>query len=207
MLFRFALRTLVLWLGLLAPALGQVIPPPMKTAAPPPQLAAPNQSVAAKKDSVRNEGLTSETNALRRIDSLRRANTGRLEQIQGELLTLKSNSADKRRERELVTELNALHEADSLRKAHARHYIDSLKLHVKGFPVAPHDDTLFYVYTKLGPFSPAERAALTSEKIQQLERSVFFRPDSLMLYPSEQTVDLMYGEKVCKASAATTRCG
>ncbi|MBT9395568.1 mechanosensitive ion channel family protein [Hymenobacter sp. NST-14] len=197
MAFRFALRTLVVWLGILVPAWGQVIPPPMKQAPPPAGVAAP--AAPAPRDSVRDQGLVTDTKTLRRIDSLRRASDGRLEQIQQELLTLRNGGADKRRERELVTELRALNQADSLRQARARRYIDSLKLRAKGFPVAPHGDTLFYVYTKLGPFSPGERAKLTEDKIKRLEKEVFFSPDSLRIYPSEQTVDLMYGEQVLQS--------
>ena len=78
-------------------------------------------------------------------------------------------------------------------------YIDSLKTRAKGYPVVAHADTLFYVYTKLGPFSPRERAALTAEKVQTLEKGVFFSPDSLRIYPSEQTVDMMYGEQVLQS--------
>ena len=62
-----------------------------------------------------------------------------------------------------------------------------------------HDDTLFHVYTKLGPFSPQERAALTADKVKRLEEEVFFKADSLMVYPSEQTVDIMYGQLVLQS--------
>ena len=199
MSFRFVFQTLVLWLGLLGPARAQVIPPPLKLAPRPARPAAPLAPDSLRKDSVRNQGLVSDTKTLRRIDSLRRANTGRLSELQQELLTLKNTSADKRRERELVAELTALRGADSLRKARARQYIDSLKLRAKGFPVVAHDDTLFHVYTKLGPFSPQERAALTADKVRRLEEEVFFRADSLMVYPSEQTVDIMYGQLVLQS--------
>ncbi len=200
MALRSGLQILIIWLGLLTPALGQVIPPPMKQA---PQ--APKAGVvlpggpANPQDSVRSQGLVTDTETLRRIDSMRRANSGRLEQIQTELLTLKNSSADKRRERDLITELRALRQVDSLRQARSRQYIDSLKQYAKGFPVAPYGDTLFYVYTKLGPFTPQERAQLTESKIERLEKGVFFSPDSLLIYPSEQTTDIMYGQQVLQS--------
>ena len=203
MSFRFAFQALVLWLGLMGPARAQVIPPPMKLAPRPARPVSLLAQVAGqdsvRKDSVRNQGLVSDTKTLRRIDSLRRANTGRLTELQQELLTLKNTSTDKRRERELVTELTALRGADSLRKARARQYIDSLKVRAKGFPVIVHGDTLFHVYTKLGPFSPQERAALTADKVKRLEEEVFFKADSLMVYPSEQTVDILYGQLVLQS--------
>ena len=92
--------------------------------------------------------------------------------------------------------------ADSLRRERARAYIDSLKRFAKGYPVAPHGDTIFFVYTKFGPFRPEERAQLTASKVLKLEKNAFFRPDSLRLVPSEQTVDLMYGEQVLQSISA-----
>ncbi|MBC6609859.1 mechanosensitive ion channel family protein [Hymenobacter sp. BT507] len=152
-----------------------------------------------QRDSVRTQALTSDTRQLRQLDSLRRQNTDRLVQLQQELLSLKGQGQDRIRERELVQELRTLQWADSLRHLRARQHIDSLKRHARGYPVVPHDDTLFYVYTKLGPFSPQERANLIAEKVQRLESDVFFRPDSLRLYPSEQTIDLMYGAVVIQS--------
>ena len=76
---------------------------------------------------------------------------------------------------------------------------DSLRVRPRGYPVVPHADTLFFVYGKLGPFSPRERAALIADKVRRLEADVNFRPDSLRLYPAEQTMDLMYGELVVQS--------
>ena len=76
---------------------------------------------------------------------------------------------------------------------------DSLRVRPRGYPVVPHADTLFFVYGKLGPFSPRERAALIADKVRRLEADVNFRPDSLRLYPAEQTIDLMYGELVVQS--------
>ncbi|GAB3578775.1 mechanosensitive ion channel family protein [Hymenobacter daeguensis] len=96
-----------------------------------------------------------------------------------------------------------LRRADSLRLTQARQHIDALRPTTKGFPVVLRQDTLFRIYTKLGPFSPRERAALIAEKVQRLEANVNFRPDSLRLYPAEQTIDLMYGELVVQSVSET----
>ena len=150
-------------------------------------------------DSARAESLTTDTRYLRRLDSLRLRNTDRLAQLQQELLTLRSQGQNQTRRRELELELTALHTTDSLRHARARRHIDSLKVHARGYPVTPHGDTLFYVYTKLGPFLPRERANLIADKVKRLEDDVLFSPDSLRVYPSEQTVDIMYGATVLQS--------
>ncbi len=185
-IFRFCLLWLLL--GLAGPLAAQPTGPP---------------PAAARKDSARDQALGTDTRALRALDSVRRTNTSRLAVLQQELLALKTADSprdrDREREKLLAQEVAALRAADSLRTARARAYIDSLKTRAKGFPVLVHDDTLFYVYTKLGPFSPKERAALTAEKIKTLEKGVFFSPDSLRVYPSEQTVDIRYGEQVLQS--------
>ncbi|WP_233168624.1 mechanosensitive ion channel family protein [Hymenobacter sp. BT523] len=96
-----------------------------------------------------------------------------------------------------------LQRADSLRLAQARQRIGALRATTPGYPVVLRADTLFRVYTKLGPFSPRERAALIAEKVQRLEANPDFRPDSLRLYPAEQTIDLMYGELVVQSVSET----
>ena len=162
------------------------------------QTQAPRPVATVSKDSVRALGLSNETGQLKRLDSLRRQNTTQVAQLQLELQTLK-NGPNRARERELLTQLQALRIVDSMRRVRARVYIDSLRQFAKGYPVVAHADTLFYVYTRFGPFRPQERAALTASKILDLEKQAFFRPDSLSLVPSEQTVDLMYADRVLQS--------
>ena len=186
--------TLGLWLlclGLyITPRAGHAQTPPAKPAA------------TVYKDSVRTLGLSTDMGRLQRLDSLRRQNTAQLAQLHQELLGLKSGpnrSPNRSRERELLIQFQALRTVDSMRQVRAHRYIDSLKQFARGYPVVAHADTLFYVYTRLGPFRPQERAALTASKILALEKQAFFRPDSLRLVPAEQTVDLMYADRVLQS--------
>ena len=158
----------------------------------------PEPAATVSKDSARTLGLSNETSRLKRLDSLRRYNTTQLAQLQVELQGLK-NGPNLPRERELLTRLRSLRIVDSMRQVRARAYIDSLKQFSKGYPVVVHTDTIFYVYTRFGPFRPQERAALTASKILELEKQAFFRPDSLSLVPSEQTVDLIYADRVLQS--------
>ncbi|MDQ2772726.1 MAG: mechanosensitive ion channel family protein [Bacteroidota bacterium] len=170
-------------------------------AAPRPALSqtpAPKPAATVAKDSVRTLGLSTDMGRLKRLDSLRRQNTTQLAQLQQELRGLK-NGPDRPREQELLARLQSLRLADSMRQVRAHTYIDSLKQFARGFPVVAHADTLFYVYTRFGPFRPQERAALTTSKILELEKQAFFRPDSLRVVPAEQTVDLMYADRVLQS--------
>ena len=188
----FRLRLLLFWVLLTGPAWAQVAGPPAGLPKP------------IRPDSMRNQTLQTDTKVLRLIDSLRRNSTDQLAALQQDLQTLKARGGSQTRqgvaeETQLRQQLRYLNATDSLRKVRARAYIDSLKIRAKGFPVSPHGDTLFFVYTRLGPFLPEERARLTADKILRLEKEVFFRPDSLRIFPSEQTVDLMYGELVLQS--------
>ena len=158
----------------------------------------PESAATVSKDSARTLGLSNETSRLKHLDSLRRYNTTQLAQLQVELQGLK-NGPNLPRERELLIRLRSLRIVDSMRQVRARAYIDSLKQFSKGYPVVVHADTIFYVYTRFGPFRPQERAALTASKILELEKQAFFRPDSLSLVPSEQTVDLIYADRVLQS--------
>lgn len=62
----------------------------------------------------------------------------------------------------------------------------------KGYPVKPFKDTLFYVYNKVGSFSPESRANAITEKIKKLYEDSFFVADSIALVPSDISQDIVY---------------
>jgi small-conductance mechanosensitive channel len=64
-----------------------------------------------------------------------------------------------------------------------------------GYPVV-FNDTLFYVYSNLGPFSPADRAKAIVERITLLSDDPFFKADSLYTAESELTTDIMYRDRI-----------
>ena len=61
---------------------------------------------------------------------------------------------------------------------------------VAGYPVAPYHDTLFFIYTSFGPFSPAERAKEINERLKKLYELYFIRSDSLVIVDKGQSVDI-----------------
>ena len=195
------MKTMLLrWLlGLTLLATGQ--PAAAQTPATPPG-PPPAATPAHPADSARTQALNTDTRALRQLDSLRQTTSARLGQLQQELARVQSTQntgQDAVRLRQLRQELGSLRAADSLRHARARRYIDSLKLHARGYPVVVNADTLFQIYTKLGPFRPRERASFIVQKVLRLETDVEFHADSLRVFSSEQTLDLMYGERVIQS--------
>src|SRR4051812_46576073 len=65
-------------------------------------------------------------------------------------------------------------------------------LKLKGYPIAPFKDTLFYVYNKVGSFSAESRANAITEKIRKLYHDSFFESDSIVVAPSDISQDITY---------------
>jgi small-conductance mechanosensitive channel len=88
------------------------------------------------------------------------------------------------------------HKTDSINTAKQKLYTDSLRKNVKGFPVEALNDTLFYVYAKLGSFTAKIRAEAIGKRIDKLAEDYAFSADSLKLAKEEETIDLVYKDQL-----------
>lgn len=86
--------------------------------------------------------------------------------------------------------------ADSVKLAQQRTRIDSLRQFTPGVPVVVEGDTLFYLYTKRGGYTPLQRAEMIDAAIMQLGKRFTLHPDSVYIESSDIVTDLMYGNKV-----------
>ena len=86
--------------------------------------------------------------------------------------------------------------ADSVKLAQQRARIDSLRQFTPGVPVVVEGDTLFYLYTKRGGYTPLQRAEMIDAAIMQLGKRFTLHPDSVYIESSAIVTDLMYGNKV-----------
>lgn len=86
--------------------------------------------------------------------------------------------------------------ADSVKLAQQRARIDSLRQFTPGVPVVVESDTLFYLYTKRGGYTPLQRAEMIDAAIMQLGKRFTLHPDSVYIESSDIVTDLMYGNKV-----------
>lgn len=121
-------------------------------------------------------------------DSIRMANMKR------ELEEARLNEANMRMEMEQLR-LKAF-AADSVKLAQQKARIDSLRQFTPGVPVVVEGDTLFYLYTKRGGYTPLQRAEMIDAAITQLGRRFTLHPDSVYIESSDIVSDLMYGNKV-----------
>lgn len=149
---------------------------------------------AAKRDSAKAEALSASTRALQQLDSLRRMDSANKAILEEQLSELKT--VDNLKKQELLAELEKIKAKERERLLGQKAKIDSLKEVVQGYPVSPFYDTILYVYTALGPFSPSMRAANTERRIEEMEDDMLYHSDSIVVFNSEQTVDLLYRDAI-----------
>lgn len=118
------------------------------------------------KDSIRAELLKSELN------NVVNPNSKELEKYKNELLQIKKE--------------------DSLRLSQQREAVERLRKNAIPYPVRLYNQTLFNVYSGLGPFSAKERASSSQAEIQKLyEKKLYFK-DSLKLQNTQEYINIVY---------------
>jgi len=74
---------------------------------------------------------------------------------------------------------------------------DSLREVSRKAPVVPFNDTIFYIYTRIGAYTQEDRAANIERKIQALNNDFLFHPDSLRIVNEEEgNFDISYQENI-----------
>lgn len=86
--------------------------------------------------------------------------------------------------------------ADSIRKAEQHRQIDSLRTITPGIPLIIEGDTLFAIYARRGGLTPSARVEKAKEMIMYLGKKLAINQDTLYLFRSELTTDIMSGDKV-----------
>nr|WP_315139759.1 mechanosensitive ion channel family protein [uncultured Flavobacterium sp.] len=71
------------------------------------------------------------------------------------------------------------------------------------YPVAPFQDTLFFIHNKIGGFSPEKRAKAIADRIRQIYSDPLFEADSLKIVPADITLDIVYKEAFIIMSITT----
>ncbi len=108
-----------------------------------------------------------------------------------EIENLRGSASNREREK-LLIKLKESEQQDSIKKLAQTQQLQKLKATAKGFPVVPFGDTLFTIYTKLGSFSPKDRAAAVSNKIAKVYDNYSFETDSIIINKSEASAEIIY---------------
>lgn len=67
---------------------------------------------------------------------------------------------------------------------------------IQSAPVAPFHSTIFFVHSRLGPFTPAERAERLERIIRQLGRNNSFSPTLIKIVQNGTTLEIIYDDTV-----------
>lgn len=73
--------------------------------------------------------------------------------------------------------------------------IENLRKGINGIPVVFYGDTLFKIYTSLGPYDAQARAGNLEEKLQLLYKKPFFFADSIKIKSSNGFLNITYQEE------------
>jgi small-conductance mechanosensitive channel len=145
-------------------------------------------------DSIRNSVIYAQSQQLLAMSMKRYKDSVRKSELETEINNLKNSEFRKRQE--LRDQLNLLIKKDSLDKDSQKKRVDSLRKFVKGYPITPFGDTLFYVYNRLGGFTPRIRAQAIGNRILEIGVGFQYTQDSFHIVKGFNTTEIFYGEKV-----------
>jgi small-conductance mechanosensitive channel len=132
---------------------------------------------------------------MKKSDQIRISDSIKKAELEAQLLSLKTT--DKLKKDELQKQLQAVNDKEEERFAQKKAQIDKLRLTAKSYPVIGlFNDTLFFLYSKLGSFSAKDRAVAISERISNLSDNFGFVPDSLKVTEDETSNYIVYGESI-----------
>ena len=127
------------------------------------------------------------------IDSLKAVTDSVIQALQNQLQEEQINNILMR---EQLERIGLAGRADSMRVVARKARIDSLRQITPGVPLVVEKDTLFILYARRGGLSPENRVENAREKIIELGKKLTFFADSVYVFESEYTTDIMAGEDV-----------
>lgn len=135
------------------------------------------------------------------IDSIKRADSLELAQLNEEISKIRQ--ADIAKKQEMQARLDSIHQAAINREKRIKEQVDSLKANTKGIPVIIFSDTIFHIYAKLGPFKPSERATTIRKKVEFLVDDEIYDESLLRVRVGEESHDIYHGDIIL--ASVTTR--
>ena len=127
-------------------------------------------------------------------DSIHLADSLQQEAIRKQIANLKASDAVKKAQ--LQARLDSLKIVQFEEDENVREQVDSLRANTVGVPVVVFEDTLFYIFSKLGPYSPSDRARAIADKLEFLVEENLYDENALMVYSSAESDDIIHGETI-----------
>ena len=159
-------------------------------------------STEVEKDSVNIALLESYNNRLLEIEKQRLDDSIKKSELEQQISILKTT--DNLKKEELQAQLDAIKLKEDTRLLEKRQRIDSLKNITNGYPVNGFfNDTLFFLYSKLGGFSPKDRADAITKRVDNLGSEINFNENSLIIETAEATHDIVFGQSIIMSITET----
>lgn len=127
------------------------------------------------------------------IDSLKTVNDSLVQELRNQVQELKLQGIMMQEQLELTGK--SAHE-DSLRQAARKARVDSLRSVTPGAPLIIEGDTLLVIYARKGGMLPEARVASVRSKIQEVGKRLTMFVDTIYVFDSEVSSDVMVGEDV-----------
>lgn len=124
--------------------------------------------------------------ALRIKDSLK------MESLVQEIKNLASLNQKRQKEEALIQ----IQKKDSLEYEGRKKEIERYKAKTEGIPVKLFTDTLYFIYTDIGPFEAKDRANHDEKKILELYDMVNYLSDSLVVKKYDTTINVLYQNQI-----------
>ena len=151
-------------------------------------LAAGNQDSLLQLQQDETARLLEQADSARLADSLERAII--LQQISD------LQASDQRQRAALQARLDSMQLVQQQQDERIRRQVDSLRQNTPGVPVIIFKDTVFYLYARIGPFTPSIRAANIAEKVEELVSDYDYDESLLRVVQVEEYHDVMHGNLI-----------
>ncbi|MBQ8656759.1 MAG: mechanosensitive ion channel family protein [Prevotella sp.] len=138
-------------------------------------------------------GIQAQSSSSATADSLQSTSDSLVQQLRNQVQELELQGIMMREQLERTGQ-NA--REDSLRMAERKARIDSLRQTTTGAPLIIEGDTLFTIYARKGGMLPQARVEATQAMILETGKSLTLFTDSIYVYESDITTDIMAGERV-----------
>jgi len=104
-------------------------------------------------------------------------------------------TGEKQKTRILEEKMKQIAINDSISRTVRLNKIAELKKSAKSFAIAPFNDTIFLINSKIGSFSAPERASAINQRIKKLYRDPLYTADSLKIVESDNGYDIVYKDE------------
>lgn len=149
-----------------------------------------DSSETAQQDSLLAIQQLQSKNLIRQADSIQLADSLAEARLKANIMALEAGEANQKAS--LQAKLDSLQRAKENRQNRIQKQVDSLRASTPGMPVVLFEDTVFYIYSKLGPFSPSDRAQNIVNKLEMLVEENLYSPEKLLVFGGEESHDVMH---------------